>query len=75
LRRNAFAANLGKPVIRGTRVTVEAIWRNSRDSADEAVADVTEALEDYFAFVREQGEPVPAPSTDSVEVRYAEVAA
>lgn len=45
------------------------------DSREEALTDVTEALADYLAFLREQGEPLPEPATDSLEVRFAEVAA
>lgn len=42
-------------------------------TADEALLDVTEALSDYVAFLREQGESVPNAAVVSVEVRYAEV--
>jgi predicted RNase H-like HicB family nuclease len=44
-------------------------------SADEALADAKEALEDYLDFLREQGQPAPQPTTDSVEVYYAEIRA
>jgi predicted RNase H-like HicB family nuclease len=42
-------------------------------SADEALEDVKDALEDYVAFLREQGEPAPEPAVHAVEVRYADV--
>ncbi len=44
-------------------------------TTDEAMADATEALEDYMAWLREQGEPAPEPASDAVEVRYADVPA
>ncbi|MDI7268945.1 MAG: type II toxin-antitoxin system HicB family antitoxin [Myxococcota bacterium] len=42
-------------------------------SRDQAVAEVTEALADYLAFLRERGESTPEPSPDAVEVRFAVV--
>ena len=44
-------------------------------SADEAHADVIDALEEYLAWLREQGEELPEPAVDAVEVRYADVPA
>jgi len=41
----------------------------------EAEADARDALSDYLDFLREQGEPQPSPSTDAVEIRYADVSA
>ncbi len=44
-------------------------------TSDEAMADATDALEDYLAWLREHGEQAPEPASDSVEVRYADVPA
>jgi len=45
------------------------------DSADDALAEVKDALDDYLALLRECGEPAPEPAADSLEIRYAEVTA
>ncbi len=44
-------------------------------TSDEAMADATDALEDYLAWLRENGELAPEPASDAVEVRYADVPA
>jgi predicted RNase H-like HicB family nuclease len=44
-------------------------------TSDEAMADATDALEDYLTWLREKGEAAPEPAADAVEVRYADVPA
>lgn len=42
-------------------------------TADEALEDASETLEDYLAWLSSRGESPPEPATDSVEIRYANV--